>query len=133
MTTGACLHSIRPQEGIKAQLALCIPNDQYHRMVVIHSNNTASILNQKGKLLQTVEYKKASKFTTGTLSHQGTLLYVLSEESMIHCFDIASGNLVGESKVCDEEAIGISSHPFSNVVAINSEKRRIYLFKSTTE
>jgi WD40 repeat-containing protein SMU1 len=133
MTTGACLHSIRPQEGIKAQVALSIPNDSYHRMVVVHANNTASILSEKGKILQTIEHEKASKFTAGTLSHQGSLLYVLSEESVMYCFEIASGNLLGEYKVCEEEAIGISSHPFSNVVAINSERRRIYLFKSMME
>lgn len=114
-------------------MAINIPNDQYHRMVVIHANHAASILSEKGKVLQTIQHKKASKFTTGTLSHQGTLLYVLSEDSNMYCFDIASGDLVGESKVCDEEAIGISSHPLSNIVAVNSDKRRIYLFKSSND
>lgn len=98
-------------------------------MVAILANNTAAILNDKGKVIDKITNKSDSKFIAGTVSHQGKLLYTLSEDSFMHCFKIPSGELLGQLKVCEEEVIGLSSHPFTNVVAVNSEKNRIYLYK----
>lgn len=98
-------------------------------MIAILGNNTAAILNDKGKVIQKIASKSDSRFITGTVSHQGMLLYTLSEDSFMHCFKIATGELVGQMKVCEEEVIGLSSHPFTNVIAVNSEKSRIYLYK----
>lgn len=98
-------------------------------MAAILGNNTAAILNDKGKVIQKITNKSDSNFITGTVSHQGKLLYTLSEDSFMHCFEISSGELLGQFKVCEEELIGLSSHPFTNVIAVNSERNRIYLYK----
>ncbi|KAL9537787.1 hypothetical protein MBANPS3_011461 [Mucor bainieri] len=135
ITTGACLHSIQPQMGVKIQTLSLIPNTTttQQQMVAILANNTAAILNDKGKVIQRITNKSDSKFITGTVSHQGKLLYTLSEDSFMHCFKISSGELLGQLKVCEEEVIGLSSHPFTNVIAVNSEKNRIYLYKHEEE
>lgn len=87
-------------------------------------------MNQKGKVINTISHKDAKDFVTATVSHQGILVYAVSEESIMYCFDISSGKLIGEKKICESEVIGISSHPFSNVIASNDETGRIYLLKS---
>lgn len=81
-------------------------------------------------MVKTIGYHTAKDFVTATISHQGKLIYTVSEDSIMYCFDILSEELIGEKKLCDAEVIGISSHPFSNVVASNDETGRIYLLKS---
>ncbi|CEP08670.1 hypothetical protein [Parasitella parasitica] len=126
ITTGACLHSVQPQMGVPVQTVSPITNDAAaHRMVAVLGNNTAIVLNDKGKVLQKIVNKSDSKFITGTVSHQGTLLYILAEDSFMHCFKISTGELVGQLKVCEEEVIGLARHPFTNVIAVNNALRQV--------
>lgn len=87
-------------------------------------------MNEKGKVIKTISHNLAKDFVTATVSHGGNLVYTVSEESIMYCFNISTGNLVGEKSICQAEVIGISSHPFTNVVAVNDETGRIYLLKS---
>jgi WD40 repeat-containing protein SMU1 len=128
-TTGSCLYTAEPQDKIAVQHLLAIPNDIYH-FASISKSSTISILNFKGKVIKTISYKPAKDFVAATISHQGKLIYAVSEDSIMYCFDIASEELIGQKKLCESEVIGISSHPFSNVVASNDESGRIYLLNS---
>lgn len=128
------MHSVQPQIGVQVQTVSFVPNDPTHRRIVaILNNNTAIVLNGKGKAIDKIVSEADSNFITGTVSHQGKLLYTLSEDSFMRCFEISTGKLVGQLKVCEEEVIGLSSHPFSNIVAINTEKNRIYLYNKTED
>lgn len=107
-------------------MILALREQQY---IVIQSNHIACILNEKGKIMKKIEH--GNKLISGALSPQGGLLYTLDEDSTMHCFDLYSGQFKGRVKICKEDVIGMSSHPFSNIVAVNNEKRRIYLYTST--
>ncbi|KAI8072192.1 WD40 repeat-containing protein SMU1-like protein [Gilbertella persicaria] len=128
VTTGACLYSVKPEEGMKVQQALSIPNSPLEFMV-IHAGHKAHVLNMQGETIKSIQTTESTKFIAGTLSHQGGLLYMVSEDSILYCFSLASGQWIGQTKVCEEEVIGLSSHPYSNIVAVNNEKRRVYLYK----
>lgn len=128
-TTGSCLSTTKPQDNLTVQLLLPIPNNINH-FIAVNKSNQLSVLNQKGKLIKTIGYKGAKDFVTATISHQGKLAYAVSEDSIMYCFDISTGTLVGQSTLCKSEVIGISSHPFSNVIASNDEAGYIYLLKS---
>ncbi|GAA5814068.1 hypothetical protein MFLAVUS_007558 [Mucor flavus] len=129
ITTGSCLSTIKPQDNLAVQLLLPIPNN-IDKFIGVHKSNQLSLLNQKGKLIKTIGYQKAKDFVTATVSHEGKLVYAVSEESIMYCFDIVTGNLIGQTTLCNSEIIGISSHPFSNVIASNDEAGHIYLLKS---
>ncbi|KAI8973419.1 putative smu-1 suppressor of mec-8 and unc-52 [Mycotypha africana] len=130
-TTGACLHSIKAAEGIFVQQVLTIPGE-FTKIVAIYSNNSAAILSDQGLTLKLIKNKSESNFVSGVVSHQGSFLYILSEDSFLHCYDIVAEKFLSHSKVCDDEVIGISAHPSSNVIAINNDKRRIFLYKHTS-
>ncbi|OBZ87860.1 WD40 repeat-containing protein SMU1 [Choanephora cucurbitarum] len=130
VTTGAALYSVMPKRNIKIQQVLPIPN-RPQACLVVQSNHTVHVMDMQAKLVQTIDHSDSSvKFIAGTVSHQGGLVYLLAEDSKAYCYSLASGQLIGQLDVCKEEAIGISSHPFSNIIAVHSEKRRIYLFQS---
>lgn len=81
-------------------------------------------------MIRTLGYPEAKDFVSATVSHGGTLIYAVSEASIMYSFDLATGNLVGQKQICKAEVIGISSHPFTNVIASNDETGLIHLFKT---
>ena len=88
-----------------------------------------AMLNLKGDVLKSIGQKGGKDNVSAAISHQGKLLHAVTEDSLIHCFDMTTGDKIGQVKICESEVISISSHPFSNVVAINDEAGRIYLLK----
>lgn len=88
-----------------------------------------TIMNYKGKIIKTIGQKGIKDFVAATISPQGKLLYAVTEDSVMYCFNMSSGTWVGQTQLCESEVIGISSHPFSNVIAANDETGKIYLLK----
>ncbi|KAF9433925.1 Serine/threonine-protein kinase smu1 [Entomortierella beljakovae] len=65
-----------------------------------------------------------------SLSPQSEIVYCLAENSQIHCFYSDTGKLIKSFPVAEGEVISMVSHPFSNVLAINTVDGRVLLWKA---
>lgn len=127
-TTGACLSSVKPQDKIAVQSLLAIPNDTNH-LIALHKSSMMTLLDFKGKVIRTIGQKGIKDFVAASISHGGKLVYAVTEDSVMYCFDMSSGSWVGQTQLCESEVIGITSHPFSNVIAANDETGKVFLLK----
>lgn len=71
-----------------------------------------------------------SDYVSIAMSPQGELVYGISEDSRMACFNMASGELAADIKLGDTELIGITSHPFSNIIAVYDDSGHVYLYSS---
>ncbi|KAG0363928.1 WD40 repeat-containing protein SMU1-like protein [Gamsiella multidivaricata] len=69
-------------------------------------------------------------FMALSLSPQSEIVYCLAENSQVHCYYSDSGKLIKSIPVAEGEVIGMASHPFSNVLAINTVDGRVLLWKA---
>ncbi|KAI8884318.1 WD40 repeat-like protein [Backusella circina FSU 941] len=128
--TESCLYSLQPQGKLPIHTLLNIPNQGKHFMVISKAK-TLMVLDLEGKLQKSIGYDKAkTDIITAVVSHQGKLCYAVTEDATLYCLDMVTGGLKGEVSVCQSEVIGISAHPFSNVVAASDETGNIYLLKA---
>ncbi|KAF8922843.1 Serine/threonine-protein kinase smu1, partial [Dissophora ornata] len=65
-----------------------------------------------------------------SLSPQSEIVYCLAEDSQVHCFYSDTGKLIKSIPVAEGEVIGMASHPFTNVLAINTVDGRVLLWKA---
>ncbi|KAF9114735.1 Serine/threonine-protein kinase smu1 [Mortierella sp. AM989] len=65
-----------------------------------------------------------------SLSPQSEIVYCLAENSQVHCFYSDTGKLIKSIPVAEGEVISMVSHPFSNVLAINTVDGRVLLWKA---
>ncbi|KAI7887829.1 smu-1 suppressor of mec-8 and unc-52 [Mucor mucedo] len=128
VTSGSCLSTTTPQRETSVQLLLSIPSDMNH-FIAVTKSSTLFIMTEKGKVIKTISHPDAKDFISATVSHGGKLVYAVSEESIMYSFQIATGDLVGQKHLCKAEVIGISCHPFTNVIASNDETGLIHLLK----
>lgn len=88
-----------------------------------------TIIDYKGKVKRTLGQKGIKDFVTACVSHGGKLVYAVTEDSVMYCFNMSTGSWVGQTQLCESEVIGITSHPFSNVIAANDETGKVFLLK----
>ncbi|KAF9161443.1 Serine/threonine-protein kinase smu1 [Mortierella sp. AD011] len=65
-----------------------------------------------------------------SLSPQSEIVYCLAENSQVHCFYSDTGKHIKSIPVAEGEVISMVSHPFSNVLAINTVDGRVLLWKA---
>ncbi|CAO3678526.1 unnamed protein product [Rhizopus stolonifer] len=130
IASGGCL-SYYPKDSVSIHTLLCITNDPL-RFVVVNKSNQLHLMDGQGQIIKSYKNKEKKDFIGGTVSHGGSLLYAVSEDSIMYCFDTNTAEIVGETKLGqNSEIIGIISHPLSNVVAVNDDSGRVYLFKNS--
>lgn len=88
-----------------------------------------TLLDFKGKVIRTIGQKGIKDFVTASVSHGGKLVYAVTEDAVMYCFNMSTGSWVGQTQLCESEVIGITSHPFSNVIAANDETGKVILLK----
>ena len=165
--TGECLGTHKPAllgatDGISINSVTPIPRsaDLY---LVCNRSNTLHVLNIKGQVwhsvpllhsnqnaLQLVKSLSSGKrehgsFMTCTLSPKGQWAYAVAEDSIMYCFNMASGNLeqalpvcrtctsvtsdVSDSQVHERPAIGVTHHPHHNLIATYADDGLLSLWK----
>lgn len=100
------------------------------QVVVSSKSKTVSIVSMMdGKIIDTMTMDGSVDILSSAVSPQGELVYSISEDSTLHCIRRSTGKLENKFKVCDNEVIGLASHPFSNIVAIYDDAGHVYLYK----
>ncbi|KAF1806635.1 WD40-repeat-containing domain protein [Mucor lusitanicus] len=143
--TTACLHTINPQPKIEkgqlnpmgglgnasVQAIMPIPKRQ-DQFLVCNKTNTLFIMSIRGQIIKTLTHNKlkGSDFITASTSPQGDFIYGIAEDKHMYAFQLATGDQVGNVKVCENEVIGMASHPLSNVVVAYDDAGYVLFFKA---
>ena len=103
--------------------------DQY---LVCNKTNTLFIMSLRGHVVKTLTHNKktGSDFIAAATSPQGELIYGITEDCSMYGFQLSTGKLVDTVKVSENEMIGITSHPLSNVIVCYDDNGYIFFFKA---
>ena len=96
-------------------------------------SNILHIVSSQGKTLHSFESSEKFDYCSVAMSPQGQLIYGVSEDSKLACFDTVAKKQIEVEKMSDNEVIGVISHPFSNILAIYDDAGHIYLLKAEKE
>ncbi|KAI8388543.1 WD40 repeat-containing protein SMU1-like protein [Radiomyces spectabilis] len=142
--TTTCLHTVTPQPNADAtklnttatltsqtvQSILPLPKN-IDQVVVCNKTNTLYIMTMRGQIVKTFSHQKksGSDFVAAATSPQGEYIYGMGEDSTLYCFRTTTGQLMGQMKLCDAEVIGMTGHPFSNVIVSYDDAGYVYFLK----
>ncbi|KAI9250200.1 WD40-repeat-containing domain protein [Phascolomyces articulosus] len=131
ITDVSCLFTFHPElsnptAGIQSIVA--VPKVAGDRFAVCTKSNMMHIISSQGKTLHSFK-SSSSDYVSVAMSPQGQLIYGVSEDSALSCFDTVSGKQIKVEKMSDNEVIGIISHPFSNILAVYDDGGHVYLHK----
>ncbi|KAI8323062.1 WD40 repeat-containing protein SMU1-like protein [Martensiomyces pterosporus] len=135
--SASCLHTVVPsQESAGLSMpathsALAIPGSPSDIVVCTKSPNIY-IIGLDGKVKRTLAAKEAPcrEFLTAAVTPQGKYILAVSDTSVMHCFNIATGLLEDQVKVSEQEIVGMACHPSLNVAAFFSSDRRVPIWTS---
>ncbi|KAI7887019.1 WD40 repeat-like protein [Lichtheimia hyalospora FSU 10163] len=115
---------------VQAIVGLPKNNDQ---ILVCTKSNTLYLMTMRGKLIKAFTHQKkaGSDFVAAGVSPQCELVYGLGEDSTLYCFQVSTGKLINENKLCDHEAVGMASHPQANVVVSHDDIGHVYFLRAT--
>ncbi|TPX63116.1 hypothetical protein SpCBS45565_g06846 [Spizellomyces sp. 'palustris'] len=101
------------------------------QFVLCNKSSYAYVLNLRGQVVKSVTSgkKEGGDFTSVTLSAKGEYIYCASEDNHIYCFHSESGKSVTSFKASESEIIGLSHHPFSNIIAVYGDDGVVSLWK----
>ncbi|KAI7857408.1 WD40-repeat-containing domain protein [Circinella umbellata] len=127
ITDGSCLFTLHPALSNPTAVIQSIVNvpkgaDQF---AVCTKSNTLHIVSSQGKTLNSFESSGNSDYCSVAMSPQGQLIYGVSEDSKLVCFDTVARKQIKVEKISDNEVIGIISHPFTNILAIYDDAGHI--------
>lgn len=113
------VHTVLPMPRNVDQLLVCGRQSSVH------------IISDKGQVVRTFSSGKSEggNFLCCTMSPQGHFIYCVGEDSVMYCFNVASGQLDHVLKVADREVIGISHHPHRNLIATYSDEGTLKMWK----
>lgn len=113
------------------QTIIPIPKHQ-DQFLVCNKTNTLFIMSLRGQIIKTLTHnkQKGSDFITAATSPQGDFVYAITEDAYMYAFQLATGSQVGNVKVCENEVIGMASHPLSNVVVVYDDAGYVLFFKA---
>ncbi|KAJ2080852.1 Serine/threonine-protein kinase smu1 [Coemansia sp. RSA 988] len=132
-TTGSCFHAVVPSTDKPslsvpaAHSALAIPGSPTEFVVCTKSPNIY-IISIDGNLRRSFSADKTTcnVFLTAAVSPKGKYVYAVSDMSVLHCFDLDTGNLTTvKTKIPIADVLGIVYHPTLNIAAFFSSDRRI--------
>ncbi|RUS34561.1 hypothetical protein BC938DRAFT_479667 [Jimgerdemannia flammicorona] len=137
--SSSCLHTLTPQDGALltsgvsgATVLSVIPMPKnMDQFVVCNKSSMVYIMTLRGQLVKVLssEKKTGGDFIASTVSPQGDLIYCVGEDSNLYCFNVASGMLMDTIQVTTAEVIGITHHPFSNILAVITDSWEVLLWK----
>jgi len=71
----------------------------------------------------------AGDFVAACFAARGSILYGVTEECVLHCFEMETGNLLHAIKTHRGEILGLSHHPHRNLLASYAQDGTIKLWK----
>lgn len=89
-------------------------------------------MTMRGKIVKTYTHQKkgGSDFLAAALSPQGDIVYGLTEDSVLYAFQATTTKLISEVKICEQEAVGMASHPLVNTVVTYDDAGHVYFLKA---
>ncbi|KAJ1963768.1 U4/U6-U5 snRNP complex subunit prp31 [Dipsacomyces acuminosporus] len=135
--SATCLHTIVPDEASSGlsipatHSVLAIPGSPSD-FVVCTKSPTLYIVGIDGKTKSKFAAKEGTcrEFLTAAVTPKGKYVLAVSDTSVLHCFNIATGLLEGEVKVSETEVVGMACHPSTNIAAFFSSHRHIPVCKA---
>ncbi|KAI9484857.1 WD40-repeat-containing domain protein [Zychaea mexicana] len=102
------------------------------QVLVCTKSNTLYMMTMRGQIVKTYSHQKetGSDFVSATVSPQCELVYGIGEDSVLYCFQAATGKLINETKICNYEAVGLVSHPRANVIVSHDDHGHVYFLKA---
>ncbi|CAG8531010.1 9938_t:CDS:10 [Acaulospora colombiana] len=134
-----CLHTITPRGeqatatiagGATVNCVVQMPKNT-DQIIVCNKSSTIFLVNVRGQIIKTFssDKKTGGDFISCMVSPQGDFLYCVAEDSNLYCFNVQNGKLTSTLKLSESEVIGISHHPFSNILATYADDGIISLWK----
>lgn len=141
--TTDCLYTVTPQPKLEknelnpvgglgsasVQAIVPVPRKQDH-YIVCNKTNTLFLVSLRGQIVKTYTHNKKHDFITAAVSAQGDYIYGISEDSVLYCFQLATGAAVGNFKICDSEIVGMASHPLANILVVHDDAGHVYFYKA---
>ncbi|PIA16255.1 WD40 repeat-like protein [Coemansia reversa NRRL 1564] len=133
VATGNCMHAIVPSieklglSAPAAHSALAIPGSPGEFVVCTKSPNIY-VISMDGQIRRSFSADKSTcnVFLAAAVSPKGKYIYAVSDMSVLHCFDLDTGNLsTVKTKIPIPDVLGIACHPTLNIAAFFSNDRRI--------
>ncbi|CAG8675094.1 43942_t:CDS:10 [Gigaspora margarita] len=135
----SCLHTITPHGGQGASATIsggitvnCVVQmpKNMDQLIVCNKSPTIYIVTMRGQIIKTFtsDKKTGGDFVSCTVSPQGDFIYCAAEDSNLYCFNVQTGKSTA-LKLSESEVIGISHHPFSNILASYADDGIISLWK----
>lgn len=105
------------------------------RLVICNRSSNVYIMSLDGTVVQTLSSGKreGGNFMRCAVSAAGRWLYAVAEDSYLYCFEVAEGKLQHLLKVHEKDAIGVATHPQSNLVATWSADSTLRLWRSSVD
>ncbi|KAI8992128.1 WD40-repeat-containing domain protein [Mycotypha africana] len=143
--TTSCLNTITPQPAMEkgqllpmgglgtaaVQSITPLPRNS-HQYLICNKTNTLYVMDTRGQIVRTLTHKKpvGSDFLTATLSPQGDIVYAVTEDNYLYGFQLHTGETIASIKIGDNEVVGLTSHPLTNVVVAHDDAGYMIFFKA---
>lgn len=113
------------------QAIIPMPKNQDHYLIC-NKTSTLFIISTRGQVIKTLTHNKAkgSDFISAATSPQGDIIYAITEDNYLYGFQVNTGAIIDKVKVGENELIGLTSHPLSNVVVTYDDSGYILFFKA---
>ncbi|CAM9835183.1 unnamed protein product [Chrysoparadoxa australica] len=136
--TAECLFTFKPtakfdpsaaEIGHAVHTVMPMPGSVDH-LLVSNRTTTAFLCTIQGQCVRNFESSGKHPFVAACASPKGQWLYCAASDGTMHCFDVSTGELKSELKVCDKDVLGLAHHPHRNLIATYSDEGVLKLWKA---
>eukprot|EP01133_Synstelium_polycarpum_P015314 gene15314-18143_t len=129
-----CLQTLRTSTSVRIkEIAVrsftIMKNPEF--LLICNTSPTISIMSMRTQnITKQFTADGIKNFLCCTLSPQQNYLYAVSEDHMLHCFDVDKGTCLSSIDIHTKEVVGITHHPNRNLVATYAGDALLKIWKS---